>query len=80
MTERTRHGKNYTIRTEPDKLQFTPFILHLKIDSRETADNIIKLLKPIIYAGGQCSAYHMSVNKEQRQWAEDMANLISKNS
>lgn len=63
-----------------DKPDFIPFTLNMRITSKESAHNLYKLLEPIIYARPDGKAVPITldnVNKEQRQMAENICQMLS---
>ena len=63
-----------------EKPYFLPFTLNIRLTSKESAHNLYKLLKPIIYVrptNGVPVCLAVDVNKEQRQMAEDICNKLS---
>lgn len=62
-----------------EKPDFLPFILNMRLTTKESARNLYKLLEPIIYArpNGVPISLSFDVNKEQRQMAEDICNMLA---
>ena len=64
-----------------EKPDFLPFTLNMKLTTKESAHNLFKLLQPIIYCrphlegGGEVKL--VGINRERRQMAEDICNIIS---
>ena len=68
---------SFKVAAHKDRGVFVPFVLNIKIDTKES---IYELLKPFIYSrpGGEPTpiTFH-NTSKEQRNWAEDMCSLLS---
>ncbi len=74
----------HNITAKKDESVFVPFTLHCSITTKETAENIVKLLEHIVYSSVHVGPLNVPsplpvFNKEQRQWAEDVYNMIEKN-
>ena len=66
--------------SDEEKPDFAPFTLNIRLTTRKSAANLYKLLQPIIYSrphGVPTDTTLTDINREQRQMAEDVCNMLS---
>ena len=73
----------YTLSTsDEEKPDFQPFTLNIRLTTKKTAAKLYEMMEPIIYGmpdGNPMPVTVDGIDKEKRQLAEDICNILSNN-